>query len=379
MKITRVIPLLMVALCAFRVAHGNDLTDVKNPAVIYEHILGESFNTVERESDAARPFSDSTREARALILNNSQWQVFALNVCFWNGPETERDAVITSAERWNGIAQIRLNFRGLDRRSITCQTGDTSHIRISLAADATLKYASGQNPAGNWSLIGRQSTFVPIGGSRGQRYEVTMNLPEIGSLLRNPGGADMKTLDFQVGHEFGHALGLLHEFQSKVCDGWIDVKLLASDQGWNAADAAANLWPVTKLNISYTEGGAYDINSIMQYNLQKKYFIQKPGVKNPCWREHEVTTPSSQDFRTLAQIYGPDKASGVAELSQTVSPYRWILRESNSLRASLQNRFEFAQARSPQAASALKNYQSVLDDLESFSQGRLSASAGVLP
>ena len=368
-------------------ASSNDLADVNNPAVLYERVLAQSITKVERESDAAKPFGDSAREAKAIVLNNSQWQDLALSICFWNGSDAQREAVIASAQRWNGIAKIKMNFREIDKHSLTCRPGDASHIRISLAADAKLKYVSGQNPAHNWSLIGRQATFIPLGGSRGQRYEVTMNLPEVPSLLGGGGGTDLNTLDFQVGHEFGHALGLLHEFQSKVCDGWIDVKLLAQDQGWNSVDAAVNLWPLSKLNIAYTEVGAYDINSIMQYNFPQKYYVEKPGMKNPCWRDRMVTVPSNQDLQTLVQIYGPGKSQSPAPFGAMISRYSGsargtnssLLRDSSSLRASLQSRFEFAKEKSPQAASALKNFQSVLDDLENFSQGVLPASANAPP
>jgi hypothetical protein len=128
-------------------------------------------------------------------------------------------------------------------------------------ADIRVAFVTGD---GSWSYIGRDSLLVAAPAP-------TMNF----------GWFTDETTDEEIRrtavHEFGHALGLIHEHQSPVAGiPWDVPKVYAwysKNMGWDQAMVDANV--LTKFAASTTNFSAYDSTSIMQYPVPASLRIDK--------------------------------------------------------------------------------------------------------
>jgi len=345
---------------------GHDSPSPIEPSVKFEAMIAEGMRNIDENSDKAVFFSADVRAARSVYDRAALWtSKTALRVCFWNGDRLTQEAVIKSAMRWN-VTHLSLSFYDRANAIQKCVDGKSADIRIALVStDTKIRYEAGQDRGGNWSLMGRQAEFVPQGKPAGSRYDVTMNLPYIASNLRS---GDLGTLDFTVGHEFGHALGLLHEFQLAKCEGWIDIKQMAKDQGWSGDLASYALDPLpaiaSKFRIDIGLSGDYDVRSIMQYNFAVKYFITKAGEENPCQRKDDVTQPSTGDLQTVVAMYG---ASTSDQLTSTASR---IAAQAVESTAKLRTALRFASRDNGDMAAALRQALVHIEKIQAFERGR---------
>jgi serralysin len=121
--------------------------------------------------------------SKAALLNDFKWQPGTrIRVRFLDGAPDLRQRVQRVAEEWTGpgMANVRLQF---------VEGGD---------ADIRIAFVQGD---GSWSYLGTMSQQIPVS-------EPTMNY---GWLTPD---SDDDELNRVVAHEFGHALGLIHEHQN---------------------------------------------------------------------------------------------------------------------------------------------------------------------
>lgn len=181
-----------------------------------------------------------------------------LRVRFLDGTQTMRDTVAAIAKTWEDHANITFDF------------GDFAEAEIRISFHLT------GNDSGYWSVLGKTSmTFDQ----------------SLASMSLSNGWDD----DFMTGqivrvrrtvlHEFGHALGLLHEHQSPAADIPWDVEKVyawyAANQGWSknevdqqVLDPDGGPWTL------YTE---HDPTSIMQYPVEN--FLTKGNYEIPWSNE----------------------------------------------------------------------------------------------
>lgn len=189
-----------------------------------------------------------------------------LHIRFLNGEPVVQRKVEQFARIWCEHANIQFEF------------GDNpqAEIRISF------------NPGGSWSYIGTDALLIAKG-------EPTMNL----GWLR----ADTSDEEYSrvVLHEFGHAIGCVHEHQHPAGGiPWNEKAVLAYYMGppnnWPAQYVRSNVLGRYAKNLT-NHTDSLDPHSIMLYPVPKEHTLG--GFEIP-WRNHQL---SEMDKAFIAQIY----------------------------------------------------------------------------
>jgi hypothetical protein len=182
---------------------------------------------------------DTSAGSRGLVDPYYLWDNGkTLKVRFLAGSPAMKEKVKTYAKEWEQYANLQFDF---------VEYGDAD-IRVNL-----------DNKGGHNSIIGQLASGVP--------QEVkTMNFDT----------TDFATYDAMhrtVLHEFGHAIGLLHEHYSPLAGiPWnkeLVYKELAQSQGWDKMTVDVNLFQ--QYSLTYTHGTTYDRTSIMHYPVLARW------------------------------------------------------------------------------------------------------------
>jgi hypothetical protein len=190
---------------------------------------------------AAMPALDNFQDQPMLaIVTPKMWQVGRTLRCRFLGGDTKiQEKVIHYAQEWLKYADLGLSFG----------TDPQSEIRISFVED------------GSWSNIGTDSLSVPAN-------QATMNF---GWLTRDTADNEYSRV---VIHEFGHALGCIHEHQNPAGDiQWNKEAVyryyMGPPNNWTKAQVDNNLFAKYSSNI--TQFSQLDGKSIMMYPIPKEF------------------------------------------------------------------------------------------------------------
>ena len=161
----------------------------------------------------------------------------ALGVYFMDGSATQKARVKEQAIKWSKFANITFDFNA---------SKAAAHIRISFVADD-----------GSWSYIGTDCLGI-------DKTSPTMNY---GWLKDNSDAAEYERV---VVHEFGHALGAIHEHQNPK--GGIQWNLPAvyayfagPPNNWSKEDTDVNV--ISKYSVDQLNASKFDPDSIMLYHF----------------------------------------------------------------------------------------------------------------
>jgi hypothetical protein len=208
--------------------------------------------------------------ARMAVINTKKWPAGTTLRCrFLDGSPKMRSKVKAVALEWQALANIKLKF----------VTKGAAEIRISFSADA-----------GSWSAVGRDclnSSYFPL-------HQPTMNY----GWLRDD--TDDTEYHRVVTHEFGHALGCIHEHQQpKFNRVWNLPKVIKYFSGppnfWTADEIKFNvLQKYSPTGISATK---FDPKSIMLYSFDGVLFSDGKGPTN------ENTKVSALDTSMIKKMY----------------------------------------------------------------------------
>jgi hypothetical protein len=181
------------------------------------------------------PLRSGAGRARAAVERMKLWENGrTLKVKFLDGLPDVQAKVQAIAREWEALANLKLEF----------VTAGTAQIRISFAEEGF-----------SWSTMGTDALTVSAA-------KPTMNYGWLEPVT------PLREYQRVVRHEFGHALGMIHEHQNPAAQGqipWDKPKVYAyyAQQGWSKEDVDFNIFEVyTEESTNHT---AFDPTSIMEY------------------------------------------------------------------------------------------------------------------
>jgi hypothetical protein len=206
-----------------------------------------------------------------------------LKVCFFSGTDEFRNLVALAPREWSGFGNIKFDF-GESPKYRNCTSAEPSDIRISIS----------NGPS--WSFIGTDAKI------NAALTEPTMSLSD-------------DAAKGTVLHEFGHALGFIHENQSPNAPCYWELdkdKLQKILSGFAPAEnfIYANFAPIHSPTVV---AGAFDPRSIMML-LPSVYKID-----SVCALPAVATRLSPEDAASVAKAY-PGTSGPVAEAQSRPSP-----------------------------------------------------------
>jgi hypothetical protein len=208
--------------------------------------------------------------ARMAVITSKKWPMGAVLKCrFLDGSRKMRKKVEAVAHQWEQYANIKFKFIA----------SGPAEIRISFFADS-----------GSWSAVGRDALnhqYFPL-------HQPTMNY----GWLRNDTSDDEYSR--VVLHEFGHALGCIHEHQSPTFTRvWNKKAVLKYFQGppnyWTPADIQFNV--LGKYSPQGLAATKFDPKSIMLYSFDGALFADGLGPTN------SNTKLSQSDMTMIQEMY----------------------------------------------------------------------------
>jgi serralysin len=213
---------------------------------------------------------ESLHVARMALIDSKKWASGETLKCrFLDGSATMRKKVEAVAHRWEDHAKIKFKF----------VASGAAEIRVSFFADT-----------GSWSAVGRDALnaiYFPL-------HQPTMNY----GWLRD----DTNPTEYSrvVLHEFGHALGCIHEHQSPTFDRkWDKQAVLTYFQGppnfWSPADIEHNV--LKKYSPHGVPATRFDPDSIMLYSFDAALFADGKGPTN------SNSKLSATDIRMIQRMY----------------------------------------------------------------------------
>lgn len=213
----------------------------------------ESFQNIHMCTfDFIRSRNTATSKPTATIINWPRWEIGqTIKIKFLNGETALQERVKECAKEWTLYANLKFEY---------VSANEYADIRIGFRW---------KNDGSSWSVLGRNSTSY----SANYQNEPSMNFgwTTLGSET---------TTKREVLHEFGHALGLVHEQSnpdSNIAWNLPKVYKYYSDlMGWSKEDV--DQFVLFKYNENQTNYSKYDPLSIMHYYVDPALTLNGVGV-----------------------------------------------------------------------------------------------------
>jgi serralysin len=253
------------------------------------------YPSVARLVPAELPEATRSR-LRAVVVRTLTWKPGELvKVCFRSGTQGARARVAKYASEWMRYANIRLEF-GEPGNYRNCAGDNSEAIKID--------FVDGGPKSGFWSALGTLS----------RKEEHSLNLAYLGrdQLPVDKQGRAMPEAEARrlILHEFGHALGLVHEHQSPAAQCGKEyyeeaVMAYGALRGWPKDQTVRNFQQYNEM--PELNASAVDRKSIMHYSLPPWLF--KAGDKSPCFVSTNFEL-SDGDKEFVARHYPTSRPNG---------------------------------------------------------------------
>ena len=241
-------------------------------------------------------------QVRGVVVRSLTWKHGeTIKVCFHAGTRKAQERVIRIAREWMQYANVVFDFEenGAPR---ACKGDNSEDIKIAFVDNQ-----------GWWSVPGTAS----------RKQDPSMNLQFFGvdtPMLENGQPAPEAPIRATILHEFGHALGLLHEHQSPNADcdteiDWDAAYKVGAGMGWDKAQVDRNFRQLA--NTTVLNATEVDRKSIMHYSLPPTLF--KRGKESACFVAGNQAL-SEQDRKFIASIY--PKARGADRRFRRAADHR---------------------------------------------------------
>jgi hypothetical protein len=254
---------------------------LRKPRICFERIIPDAQDPeahvrralrTEMAGAAGRKLNadDTLHFARMAVVASKKWGPgYVLRCRFLDGSAKMKKKVRTISKEWEKCANIKIKF----------VTKDPAEVRISFYADE-----------GSWSAVGRDAlntTYFPL-------HQPTMNF---GWVRDDSDPVEDRAV---VLHEFGHALGCIHEHQAPTFDRkWDRAAVMKSFQGapnfWDEEAIESNV--LNKYSPKGIRATRFDPKSIMLYAFDADLFADGKGPTN------ENTTLSAKDREMIRTMY----------------------------------------------------------------------------
>jgi len=255
---------------AYNERSENVLNEVVKDKIKIDGVFEQQLMDIKSQRDFGKYlFFDEEKKGRLLemaILKTCFWENGKiLKIRFLDGSESIWKKVIQYARIWEEHANIHFDF---------VQNGN-AEIRISF-----------QSNMGSWSYVGTDNLNIT------DQSQPTMNF----------GWFDSSTPEEEFSrtilHEFGHALGCIHEHQSPaIALDWNKPKVyeeMKKSQNWSKEQVDHNVFK--KYDAGIITNSVYDPTSIMHYPYPKEFFLS--GNETP-WN----TELSKTDIEFISSKY----------------------------------------------------------------------------
>ncbi|KAK6535382.1 hypothetical protein TWF694_001843 [Orbilia ellipsospora] len=204
------------------------------------------------------------------VYNNRRWLLEKIiPVKFLNGSEIMHQKVMQHASLWNEYSGVKFIFVSKE---------EEAYVKIGFGGDRT-----------SWSLIGTNCKAT------GQNEESM----HFGLLTEESSDMDYSRT---VLHEFGHALGFVHEHQQPNAVGikWNEKQVYldcAAEMNWSEERVKEQI--LTPMSKNFVTGTNFDNLSIMLYPIRKSWILEATE-DIPC-----QTTLSPLDILAVQKWYPP--------------------------------------------------------------------------
>ena len=269
------------------------------------------------EGRAALRQLDESDTAKGIYALSLQWppSYAKLRVCFMGGKDANNARVAEIASKWvdSQAMSLKLDF-GKPGKPRRCEANAQRESQIRISYDKP----------GYWSVVGQVSVVYLT------QQEASLNLEGFGD-------ADLAAFDIPdirgiVLHEFGHALGLLHEHQSpsSACAqefNWNHIVsyLSGPPNNWDEDTIRTNMAPEVAEDLMVTD---FDPRSVMLYSFPAEFYLK--GTSSSCFISQANDDISPLDRATVAYMYPADMGERQRNFQQAKAQFSAIIEKGTS-------------------------------------------------